>query len=808
MKRCVKCKKEFEDFLEPCPADGGRHSIDPLIGVTIEGKYKLEKCIGRGGMGAVYIASHTKFNKQVAIKVLSHDFIETHPNALGRFQREAEAAALIKHPNAVTVSDFGQTSDGIIYLVMEYIDGMSLRHLLRSEGRLSPERAVNIGRQICAAISAAHRAGIVHRDLKPDNVMIEMIDNREMARVLDFGIAKLKDTQQLGKITDTGSLLGTPHYMSPEQCNGEPVDHRADIYAIGVMLYEMLAGEVPLEADVPMAIIVAHVTKEPKPLNQLCPSVPVALSQVVMCTLEKKPAHRPQSASDLSDQLEAALKAAETDQWRVILQGLAENTDECRRRVIDGLQRNFGLPATKAEEIIDNAPVIVKKAVPQDEATKVAERLKAIGALVKLESVLNEAASTVPLRSSMRSDTTVAANPKRGNTTADKSDRKKTEEVAQDPLLVTDSFVMSSYVNQKAKLSTIIQQPEEEQSQTVAFTKSIASPLPVASPVLTPVSTPAPNTAPIQSTSEDLAGPPTVVQKTVAQNNSSNTQQITGQLANNWTIEINGMFHENMADDAVEAWIRAGRIRKTHKARKGSGQWYDIGNIPQFRRIYDEIAPPSFGPTGTHSGPLPQIEMVPVSTKKLRRIASLGAALFVFYILISLGLHYTQRKLLQQDLHVILYDSRTTIVSLREHVRAALKRRDLVVPDEDIKISVNYPVKTVEVRVNYARTLLFLSLNYQAQEEKRNFNLPLELLAKVPDGQLELIGISQDKIAKARQELAAREAAAQAGEVLPPEQREVKPGDDLIRTLRQCENGPCSPEDIIIKATKAASGNR
>src|SRR5262249_27762791 len=145
--------------------------------------------------------------------------------------------------------------EGIIYLVMEYVEGVSVRRLLDRENLLAPRRVVEIGRQICSAIAAAHRAGVIHRDLKPDNVMIEMIDGRETARVLDFGIAKLKDSHQR-RITETGNVIGTPHYMSPEQCSGNTVDHRSDIYALGVTLYEMLSGQLPFDAPSVPAVIV------------------------------------------------------------------------------------------------------------------------------------------------------------------------------------------------------------------------------------------------------------------------------------------------------------------------------------------------------------------------------------------------------------------------------------------------------------------------------------------------------------------------------------------------------------------------
>ena len=278
--------------------------LDKFTGQILDEKYKLEKLLGQGGMGAVYLGQHIKIGKLVAIKILLSDTTKE-ATSFERFKREAEATARIKHPNIVGVSDFGQTDDGLTFMVMEYIQGYSLRSLLDRETKLAPKHAVKFICQICAAMAAAHEAGIIHRDLKPDNIMIEVIDGFEVARVLDFGIAKLKDSQQQ-QLTAVGGAIGTATYMSPEQCGGDNVDSRSDIYSIGIILYQLLSGQLPFQSNNRLAILVQQMATPPQPLGEICPELPIELTQVVMKALEKDPELRQQSASELSEQLKKA----------------------------------------------------------------------------------------------------------------------------------------------------------------------------------------------------------------------------------------------------------------------------------------------------------------------------------------------------------------------------------------------------------------------------------------------------------------------------------------------------------------------
>ena len=318
MKRCPRCKTTYDEGAEFCGNDGEKLVAvvveqttqpaprpepppDPMLNTMLDGKYRLERLLGKGAMGAVYAARHKIINKLVAIKVLNSGSDD--PMLPVRFQQEAEAAARIKHPNIVAVNDFGEDG-GTLYMVMDYVDGHSLRKLITQDVRLAPERVVDLGSQVCAAISVAHAAGIVHRDLKPENIMIETDEGREVARVFDFGIAKLLDREGF---TRAGSVLGTPYYMSPEQASAQPVDHRSDIYSLGVILYELLSGVVPFDAPKFQQVLVKHVIEPPRPLTNLCSDVPAPLAEVVMRALAKNRDDRQQSAAELSKELKESL---------------------------------------------------------------------------------------------------------------------------------------------------------------------------------------------------------------------------------------------------------------------------------------------------------------------------------------------------------------------------------------------------------------------------------------------------------------------------------------------------------------------
>ena len=272
------------------------------IGELVSDRYRILARLGAGGMGAVYVAEHTLMRKRVALKLLHPSMAQT-PEAVARFRREAEAVASLEHPNITAATDFGQTPDGSFFLVLEYLDGQSLRKALQ-DGPMAPARALRIARQIALALDHAHAAGIVHRDLKPENVMlVRREDEPDFAKVLDFGVARIESTPERGAgqpLTRAGTVMGTPEYMAPEQALGERVTPRADLYSLGIVMYEMLTGRLPFEGD-NIALMSLHIVAPVPPMAERAPgqSVPANIEALVLRLLEKEPAARLSSATEL-----------------------------------------------------------------------------------------------------------------------------------------------------------------------------------------------------------------------------------------------------------------------------------------------------------------------------------------------------------------------------------------------------------------------------------------------------------------------------------------------------------------------------
>lgn len=278
--------------------------LDPLIGQILDGKYELTARLGEGGMSVVYRARRTHIGDEVAVKVLLGKFVADDA-ALIRFRREARAAAMLHHPNVITIHDVGETSnaDAPAFIVMEFVRGTPLRELLKNEKHLSVERCLRLMRGICAGVGAAHRQGVVHRDLKPENILVVAPDDEyghESVRVVDFGLAKLLAEASAGQ---AGTVVGTPHYMSPEQCLGEPLDTRSDVYSLGVMFYEMLCGEKPFTGETVSGVISKQLSDPPPPLPVTL-AIPRRVSVAVMHALAKDPDDRPQNAIELMRRLQ------------------------------------------------------------------------------------------------------------------------------------------------------------------------------------------------------------------------------------------------------------------------------------------------------------------------------------------------------------------------------------------------------------------------------------------------------------------------------------------------------------------------
>ncbi|HNC46310.1 MAG TPA: serine/threonine-protein kinase, partial [Acidobacteriota bacterium] len=343
MKQCPVCQKQYPDDIAFCSADGTAlklvspdaamtvagvgpalvpvsmtSALEGLVGQVIDGKVQVESVLGRGGMGAVYRARHLLLDRVVAVKVLRADLLGTQ-NLGDRFLREARTAARIEHPNIITVYDFGILGDGNAYLVMEYVQGQSLRDLLKTQGALPLSTTFQLIQQICAGVDAAHTKNIIHRDLKPENIMLK--DNEQgdvLVKILDFGLAKLiESSDSIANLTGTGEILGTPAYMSPEHCDGGELDHRADIYSLGVIFYEMLTGQPPFRGRV-VSVLSAHLTKKPEPPVQVNPHIPVDISDAIMHALEKEKDARPASVRKFFEQIEQAFARTRTHATRAI----------------------------------------------------------------------------------------------------------------------------------------------------------------------------------------------------------------------------------------------------------------------------------------------------------------------------------------------------------------------------------------------------------------------------------------------------------------------------------------------------------
>jgi len=311
LSRCGNCGDTYAPGVLRCPRDGSLlgESADPLSGAVLAGRYRIAARLGRGGMSTVYLARHVVIDRLAAVKVLRRD-LAADPLHRGRFLQEARAVNRIQHENIVDVTDYGETSDGVVYLVMEYLPGESLLGALCA-GPLPVLRALDIARQIAAGLGRAHEMRVIHRDLKPDNIVLVPKDRgRERVKILDFGIAKLLDEPAL---TLNQRVFGTPGYIAPEYATGSNLSTQADLYSLGVVLYEMVTGALPFEARHPGELLLRTATEPPIPPSARLPTLPDAVEALILRCLEKAPQARHRDAFHFLDEVDEILASLRRD---------------------------------------------------------------------------------------------------------------------------------------------------------------------------------------------------------------------------------------------------------------------------------------------------------------------------------------------------------------------------------------------------------------------------------------------------------------------------------------------------------------
>lgn len=315
---CSVCGKRNPPGSRFCGGCGQR--LGPLLpraGDIIADRYRVIERIGEGAMGTVYRAEHVQIGKAVAVKLLHHE-VEQNAESVARFHREAEAASRLNHPNTVHVFDFGRTDSGSLYLVMEYVEGRDLGKILGGEGAMPFGRVAYLCAQVAGSVADAHAAGVIHRDLKPENIVVADGRDGEHPKVLDFGLAKLFEGTIEAQVTSSGTIVGTPYYMSPEQIQAQEVDGRSDVYAIGAIMYECVVGKPPFEAANPVGVLSRHLSEVPAPPSTRSPlSVPAEADEIILRCLAKDPDRRYQSAEDLRQTLIGYLTSVGTSDWRM-----------------------------------------------------------------------------------------------------------------------------------------------------------------------------------------------------------------------------------------------------------------------------------------------------------------------------------------------------------------------------------------------------------------------------------------------------------------------------------------------------------
>lgn len=366
MKKCPKCGNEYPDDITLCPADGLalEATEDALIGQTLAGKYRIDERLSEGGMGTVYRGTHILMDKTVAVKVLRPS-LAADEKIVARFSREARAASRISHPHALSVTDFGEDEKGRVFLVMEFLQGKTLKQIIREEGPLGLERVVEIMRQICGALHAAHDQNVVHRDLKSENVMLLNTSGVDYARVLDFGIAKIMEPEggYDAELTAPNLVIGTPQYMSPEQCSqSTAIDSRSDIYSLGIILFEMLVGHVPFTGESSTAIMLKQMQDPAPSVLEERSELPRSVGQVVARALAKDPGKRYQRVADLIEDLTIAANIGAVQPSQVGKAGAILGIETAV--ALEDPPEEVTIVRNRVEQVVDRAPITVPTQLP------------------------------------------------------------------------------------------------------------------------------------------------------------------------------------------------------------------------------------------------------------------------------------------------------------------------------------------------------------------------------------------------------------------------------------------------------------
>ncbi len=423
MKYCSICNEKFDDSVSFCPTDGEVLEEDSgsLVGKALDGQYQIEAMLGKGGMGAVYRARHILLGDRVAIKVLPPE-MRGNTEWLRRFQREGQAARRFRHPNAVTVYDLRTSSDGTIYLVMEYVEGNTLDVELKKRGKFAPAEAVTVLAPVMSVLNAAHAMGVVHRDLKPENIMIgkPSTGGEPVVKLLDLGIAKLREvagSEPTGStnLTVAGQMLGTPYYMSPEQWGDLPddgnaeIDGRADIYSLGVVIYELIAGKRPFTGFSLPELRKQHISLTPPPLHELDASVPQAFSNAVARAIAKDRSNRQSTAGELEKELLEALAAAGIAPSESVANFASAPTGEVSRGSVTSPQQtaatlvtDIGEPGRQPAPTIASQAATMPTVISQPAAAKPPASASAAAIAAGATSAAMSAAAAAPVIATAR----------------------------------------------------------------------------------------------------------------------------------------------------------------------------------------------------------------------------------------------------------------------------------------------------------------------------------------------------------------------------------------------------------------------